>query len=137
MNKFAKLFFCIISVCFVTKQLIAQNIWILDEKLSEIKFELPVLLANNVEGQFNKFEGYVVIDIDNRENNRAFISVNINSIELNYKEYKNLLFSDIFFDEIHFPIAIIDTKKFSTSEKSHILKIMLNCKSKILLKLFL
>ena len=32
---------------------------------------------------------------------------------MNYKKYKNLLLSDIFFDSYNFPVALVDTKKFS------------------------
>ena len=87
--------------------------WILDKELSSITFELPVLLAKNVQGTFTSIEGFVEIDVDQKKNNKAIISVDIGSVDMNYKKYKDLLLSDIFFDERQFPIAVIDTKKFS------------------------
>ena len=62
-------------------------------------FKVPILLSKKVQGQFSKFDGYVVID---QENNRALFSVKINSMELNYDKYKELLLSNIFFDEENF-----------------------------------
>tara|TARA_B100001123_G_C15332484_1_gene1031694 strand:- start:3547 stop:4128 length:582 start_codon:yes stop_codon:yes gene_type:complete len=124
MRKFAKHIFCIFCILININSINAKNVWILDQDLSEIKFELPILLAEDVKGEFNKFEGYVVIDLNNKENNRALFSVNINSVDLNYKKYKKLLMSDIFFDEINFPLAIIDTKKFEVSENLESLSII-------------
>jgi len=123
MKNFAKYFFCFNFISLHTKNIEAENIWILDKELSEIKFELPVLLAKNVNGQFTKFDGSIVIDLKNKENNRALFFVNINSMELNYKKQRKLLLSDIFFDEINFPIAVIDTKKFNIPEDSNSLLI--------------
>ena len=91
----------------------ASEKWVLDKELSSITFELPVLLAKNVQGTFISIEGFVEIDVDHKKNNKAIFSVDIGSIDMNYKKYKNLLLSNIFFDEKQFPKAAIDTKKFA------------------------
>jgi len=91
----------------------ANERWILDKELSSITFELPVLLAKNVQGIFTNFEGFVEIDVNQKKNNKAIFSVDIESIDMNYKKYKDLLLSNIFFDERQFPKAVIDTKKFA------------------------
>ena len=91
----------------------ADERWFLDKELSSITFELPVLLAKNVQGTFTSIEGFVEIDVDQKKNNKAIISVDIGSIDMNYKKYKDLLLSNIFFDERQFPKVVIDTKKFS------------------------
>ena len=64
-------------------------------------------------GKFNTFDGFVEIDTLDQKNNKAIISVNINSLEMNYKKYKNLILSDIFFNSDKYPIGVIDTKKFA------------------------
>ena len=91
----------------------ASERWILDKELSSITFELPVLLAKNVQGTFTSIEGFVEIDVDQKKNNKAVFSVDIGSIDMNYIKYKDLLLSNIFFDERQFPKVVIDTKKFS------------------------
>ena len=107
----------------------AKETWIIDESLSIIKFELPILFANNVKGQFNKIKGLIEIDIDEKKNNKAIISVSINSIELNYEKYKKLILSNIFFNSDKYPIGLIDTKKFSYKrENKLILNVELNIK---------
>ena len=71
----------------------------------------------------------VEIDVEKKENNKAVFSVSIDSIEMNYKKYRNLLLSDIFFYEEKFPIVLIDTKKFSyQNEKELELIVELNIK---------
>ena len=92
---------------------IAKERWILDKEISEITFEVPVLLAENVMGKFNTIDGFVEIDTLDQKNNKAILSVSINSLEMNYKKYKNLILSDIFFNSDKYPIGVIDTKKFS------------------------
>jgi len=92
---------------------IAKEKWILDKEISEITFEVPVLLAENVMGKFNTIDGFVEIDTLDQKNNKAILSVNINSLEMNYKKYKNLILSDIFFNSDKYPIGVIDTKKFA------------------------
>ena len=91
----------------------ADERWFLDKELSSITFELPVLLAKNVQGTFTSIEGFVEIDVDQKKNNKAIFFVDIGSIDMNYKKYKDLLLSNIFFDERQFPKVVIDTKKFT------------------------
>ena len=86
--------------------------WILDKNLSTIEFELSVLFANNVKGKFNTIEGFVELDVTEKKNNKAIFSVQTDDLEMNYIKYKDLLLSDIFFDTLTFPLAVIDTKKF-------------------------
>ena len=92
--------------------------WKLDKNLSKIFFELPVLFANNVEGSFKEINGVIEIDLNTKKNNRAVFSVNINSVEMNYKKYKPLLLSEIFFEADKYKMAIVDTKKFSYENES-------------------
>ena len=44
-------------------------------------------------------------------------------MNLNYDKYKELLLSNVFFDEANFPIIIIDTKKFNILDNSNTLQI--------------
>ena len=104
---FTFIFFLIPSIVFASEK------WIIDKDLSSITFELPVLLAKNVQGTFTNIEGFVELDVDHKKNNKAIFSVDIGSIDMNYKKYKDLLLSNIFFDERQFPKAVIDTKKFA------------------------
>ena len=91
----------------------AAERWILDKSLSTIEFELPVLFAKNVKGNFNTIEGFVELDVNQKENNKAIFYVEVNDLDMNYIKYKDLLLSNIFFDAENFPKAVVDTKKFS------------------------
>jgi len=124
-------FFLLILLIFFTPSLHSSERWILDKSLSTIEFELPVFLAKNVYGKFNNFEGFVELDIDNKKNNKAIFSVQINDLNMNYIKYKDLLLSKIFFDSEQYPIAVVDTKKFSYSNEKEIqLEIELTIKGK-------
>ena len=109
----------------------ASERWILDTSLSTIEFELPVLFAKNVKGKFNTIEGYIELDVNKKKNNKAIFSVQIDDLEMNYIKYKDLLLSNIFFDTQKFPLAVIDTKKFSyDNEKEFKLEAELTLKGK-------
>ncbi len=120
-----------ILLIFFSSSLYASERWILDKSLSTIEFELPVFLAKNVHGKFNNFEGYVELDVDNKKNNKAIFSVQIDDLDMNYIKYKDLLLSKIFFDSVQYPKAVVDTKKFSYSNEKEIqLEIELTIKGK-------
>ena len=105
---------------FYSTHIFAKETWILDKELSTINFELPVLFANNVKGSFQLVKGLIEIDLDNKINNKAIFSVDIKSVEMNYKKYRTLLLSNIFFNSNKFPIALVDTKKFSYQNEGEI-----------------
>ena len=109
----------------------ASDRWILDKELSTIEFELPVLFAKNVKGSFNTMEGFVELDVSQKENNKAIFYVEVNDLEMNYTKYKDLLLSNIFFDANQFPKAVVDTKKFSYVNETELeLQVELTIKGK-------
>ena len=59
----------------------------------------------------------------NKDKNRIFFSIEVNSMELNNLDYKEFLLSEGFFDAFNFPIVILDTKRFSVPESSNNLEI--------------
>ena len=77
--------------CIFSHTIYAKEAWVLDKELSVISFEIPVFLAKNVRGQFTQIEGLIVLDPDTKENNKAIFSVDVNSIEMNYKKYRNFI----------------------------------------------
>ena len=119
--KIYKIFFLILTFSISSSLLYASERWVLDKSLSVIEFELPVLFAKNVKGNFNTIEGFVELDVNEKKNNKAIFSVEVNDLEMNYIKYKNLLLSNIFFDEKRFPIALVDTRKFSYSDQKEVI----------------
>ncbi len=90
----------------------ANDLWTIDKNISSIEFEVPVLFANNVIGKFDEFDGFVSLDLSNQNNNKALINVRIDSLDINYKRYKDLVLSEVFFDAKKFPLGLIDTNNF-------------------------
>ena len=108
------------SSLFFASSIYAGEKWGVDKELSTISFELPVLFAKNVRGTFKSIEGLIELDLDKKESNKAIFSVVIDSIDMNYAKYRDLLLSNIFFDAKKFPIAIVDTKRFSYQNEKKI-----------------
>ena len=98
----------------------ASERWVLDKSLSTVAFELPVLFAKNVKGTFNTIEGFIELDVNQKENNKAIFYVEVKDLDMNYTKYKDLLLSNIFFDARQFPKAVVDTKKFSYVDESEL-----------------
>ena len=110
----------ILLYCIFPHSIFAKEEWVLDKELSTIGFEIPIFLAKNVRGQFTQIEGLIELDLETKENNKAIFSVDINSIEMNYKKYRNLMLSNVFFNVKQFPIALVDTKKFSYENENEL-----------------
>ena len=114
-----KVIFSLLFIFFFYKQSTASDLWNIDENISSIEFEVPVLFAKNVIGKFNSFDGFVSLDLSNQNNNKALLNVDIKSLEFNYKKYKDLVLSEVFFDATRFPLGLIDTNNFKFSYKNN------------------
>lgn len=102
----------LIVIFFCINQSYANERWKIDKEISKISFEVPVLFTTNVKGSFKDIDGFVQLDTKDREKNKAIFSVSINSIEINYQKYKELLLSPIFFNANKYPLGVLDTKNF-------------------------
>ena len=107
-----KVIFSLFLIFLYCKQTLANDLWTIDKNISSIEFEVPVLFAKNVIGKFNTFDGFVSLDLSNQNNNKALINVGIDSLNFNYKRYKDLVLSEVFFDAKKFPFGLIDTNNF-------------------------
>ena len=99
----------------------AKEKWVIDKNISSIKFELPVLFASNVIGEFKNIDGFVELDLNNKTNNKALLSVEIQSIDSNYPKYRNLLLGPTFFDSAKYSIGLLDTKKFTYKDETDLI----------------
>tara|TARA_Y100000996_G_C22434421_1_gene607080 strand:+ start:324 stop:899 length:576 start_codon:yes stop_codon:yes gene_type:complete len=117
---FSKLFTVLIIFVIFPNYTLAKEKWVIDKNISKISFELPVLFAKNVKGNFNDISGFVEIDLENKVNNKAFFTVKINSIDINYPKYKDLILSPTFFNSQKFPIGLLDTKKFKYENETNV-----------------
>ena len=106
------LIYFLIVIFFCINQSYANEKWKIDKEISKISFEVPVLFTTNVKGSFKDIDGFVQLDTKDREKNKAIFSVSINSIEINYQKYKELLLSPIFFNANKYPLGVLDTKNF-------------------------
>ena len=79
-SKIFKISFILFFLSIPSSKLYASERWVIDKNLSTIEFELPVLLANNVQGKFNNIEGYVELDVDKKINNKAIFSVQVDDL---------------------------------------------------------
>ena len=108
-------FFLILLILYLglSSKSIANEKWILDKNISSISFEVPVLFATNVIGKFENIEGFVELDLKDKKNNKAILSVDIESLKVNYKKYMDLILGPVFFDSTQYPLGVLDTNKFS------------------------
>ena len=108
-------FFLILLILYVglSSKSIANEKWILDKNISSISFEVPVLFATNVIGKFENIDGFVELDLKDKKNNKAILSVDIESLKVNYEKYMDLILGPVFFDSTKYPFGVLDTKKFA------------------------
>ncbi|MDC3131470.1 YceI family protein [Pelagibacteraceae bacterium] len=114
MKKIINHFFFILFFCLgLSSNGSANEKWILDKNISSITFEVPVLFASNVIGEFHNIDGFVELDLKDKKNNKAILSVDIKSLKVNYEKHMDLILGPIFFDTNKYPFGVLDTKKFS------------------------
>lgn len=108
-------FFLILLILYLglSSNSIANEKWILDKNISSISFEVPVLFATNVIGKFENIDGFVELDLKDKKNNKAILSVDIESLKVNYEKYMDLILGPVFFDSTKYPFGVLDTKKFA------------------------
>jgi len=119
-----KVIFSLFLIFLYCKQSVANDLWTIDKNISSIEFEVPVLFAKNVTGKFNTFDGFVSLDLSNQSNNKALINVSIDSLDFNYKRYKDLVLSEVFFDVKKFPFGLIDTNNFKFNYEDNKINLM-------------
>ena len=114
MKKTINFFLILLILCLgLSSKSIANEKWILDKNISSISFEVPVLFATNVIGKFENIDGFVELDLKDKKNNKAILSVDIESLKVNYKKYMDLILGPVFFDSTKYPFGVLDTKKFA------------------------
>ena len=99
---------------------IANEKWILDKNISSISFEVPVLFTTNVTGKFESIDGFVELDLKDKKNNKAILSVDIESLKVNYEKYLDLILGPVFFDSTQYPLGVLDTNKFSYNNEEEL-----------------
>ena len=119
-----KVIFSLFFIFLYCKQSLANDLWRIDKNISSIEFEVPVLFAKNVIGKFKTFDGFVSLNLSNQNNNKALINVSIDSLDINYKRYKNLVLSEVFFDAKKFPLGLIDTNNFKFNYEDNKINLM-------------
>ena len=130
LKKTINLFLILLILCLgLSSKSIANEKWILDKNISSISFEVPILFATNVIGKFENIDGFVELDLKDKKNNKAILSVDIESLKVNYKKYMDLILGPVFFDSTQYPLGVLDTKKFTyNSEEKLNLDIELSIK---------
>lgn len=114
MKKTINFFLILLILCVgLSSKSSANEKWILDKNISSISFEVPVLFATNVIGKFENIDGFVELDLKDKKNNKAILSVDIESLKVNYKKYMDLILGPVFFDSTKYPFGVLDTKKFA------------------------
>ena len=114
LKKTINFFLILLILCVgLSSKSIANEKWILDKNISSISFEVPVLFATNVIGKFENIDGFVELDLKDKKNNKAILSVDIESLKVNYKKYMDLILGPVFFDSTKYPFGVLDTKKFA------------------------
>lgn len=114
LKKTINFFLILLILCLgLSSKSIANEKWILDKNISSISFEVPVLFATNVIGKFENIDGFVELDLKDKKNNKAILSVDIESLKVNYEKYMDLILGPVFFDSTKYPFGVLDTKKFA------------------------
>ena len=88
-----------------------MNTWNIDKAHSEVGFKVKHLMISTVRGQFNSFEGSIVMGDDDLEKAAISFKADTESISTNNEMRDKHLKSPDFFDSQKFPVLSFESKK--------------------------
>jgi polyisoprenoid-binding protein YceI len=108
MRLFAILFFSVSAISIFAK----TETYTIDSVHSSITFKIRHFFSK-VTGNFNEFEGQIIVDRENMEKSQTKASIDMNSINTRNEKRDNHLRSEDFFDVEKFPTMTFQSKKWA------------------------
>ena len=85
-------------------------LYLVDTKISNIKFQANHFPFSSVEGHFNNFQGGLTMPVDADQPQQALFLIKVNSLDTGDAEVDDYIKSSVFFDAIQYPdIVFIST----------------------------
>jgi polyisoprenoid-binding protein YceI len=102
-----------------SKESLARPAWSIDPARTHILFSIDAIGYPKTTGEFKKFEGHIVIDLDDPRRSRVNFQVKADSVEVGSASLNEYLRSDVLLNASHFPDISFDSTSVEKIDKSH------------------
>ena len=88
----------------------AAILYRIDQRYGSIEFSVKALGLFTIQGRFPRFEGDLLLDLDQPERSHIDVAIDASSVEMPLQEQTDLLRSEAYFDTAHHP-----TERFTST----------------------
>jgi polyisoprenoid-binding protein YceI len=88
----------------------AAILYRIDQRYGSIEFSVRALGLFTIQGRFPRFEGDLLLDLDQPERSHIDVAIDASSVEMPLQEQTDLLRSEAYFDTAHHP-----TERFTST----------------------
>jgi polyisoprenoid-binding protein YceI len=88
----------------------AATLYRIDQRYGSLEFSVRALGLFTVQGRFPRFEGDLLLDLDQPERSHIDVTVDASAVEMPLQDQTDLLRSDAYFDTAHHP-----TERFTST----------------------
>ena len=88
----------------------AAILYRIDQRYGSIEFSVKALGLFTIQGRFPRFEGDLLLDLDQPERSHIDVAIDASSVEMPLQEQTDLLRSETYFDTAHHP-----TERFTST----------------------
>ncbi len=89
---------------------LAATLYRIDQRYGSLEFSIRALGLFTVQSRFPRFEGHLMLDLDQPERSHIDVSIDASAVEMPLQDQTDLLRSDAYFDTAHHP-----TERFTST----------------------
>jgi polyisoprenoid-binding protein YceI len=89
---------------------LAATLYRIDQRYGSLEFSIRALGLFTVQGRFPRFEGHLLLDLDQPERSHIDVSIDASAVEMPLQDQTDLLRSDAYFNTAHHP-----TERFTST----------------------
>src|SRR4051794_30165241 len=97
----------------------AASLYRIDQRYGTVEFSVGILGLFAVQGRFPRFEGELLLDLDQPERSRADVGIDVSAMEMPLQDQVDLLRSEAYFDVAHHPIARFTSTSIQALSPTH------------------
>jgi len=97
----------------------AASLYRIDQRYGTVEFSVGILGLFAVQGRFPRFEGELLLDLDQPERSRVDVAIDASAAEMPQQDQTDLLRSETYFDTAHHPTARFASTSIQALSQTH------------------
>src|SRR3954463_737801 len=97
----------------------AATLYRIDQRYGTVGFSVSALGLFAVQGRFPRFEGDLLLDLDQPERSHIDVTIDASAVEMPQQDQTDLLRSNAYFDTVHHPVARFASTSIQVLSPAH------------------